>query len=180
MGCSATEATGLGFVCFVVINPLVLSANRVDFGLVLFHKFSNLPPPPPVRTTSSSNRCGWRSCAACGKVFGESAKKSISLWLVGLPLGGGGRCNSTKMVLIVKRIRISLRFWNVIKAVLYTLSHLLGYSRRKAASCWPRWTTQTRCSSPRPSPHPPKRPPLHSNVHHPVPRYGLEFLDCVL
>ena len=26
----------LGFVCFVVINPRVLSANRVDFGLFLF------------------------------------------------------------------------------------------------------------------------------------------------
>ena len=29
----AAEATGLGFVCFVVINPCVLLANRVDFGL---------------------------------------------------------------------------------------------------------------------------------------------------
>ena len=33
MGCGAAEAIGLGFVCFVVINPRVLSANRVDFGL---------------------------------------------------------------------------------------------------------------------------------------------------
>ena len=30
IGCGAAEATGLGFVCFVVINPRVLSANRVD------------------------------------------------------------------------------------------------------------------------------------------------------
>ena len=29
MGCGAAEATGLGFVCFVVINPCVLSANKV-------------------------------------------------------------------------------------------------------------------------------------------------------
>ena len=28
-------------LCFVVLNPRVLSANRVDFGLFLFH-----PPPP--------------------------------------------------------------------------------------------------------------------------------------
>ena len=28
MGCGATEATGLGFVCFVVLNSRVLSANR--------------------------------------------------------------------------------------------------------------------------------------------------------
>ena len=32
MGCGAAEATGLGFVCFIVINPCVLSANRVDLG----------------------------------------------------------------------------------------------------------------------------------------------------
>ena len=31
MGCGAVEATGLGCVCFVVLNPHVLS-NRVDLG----------------------------------------------------------------------------------------------------------------------------------------------------
>ena len=40
MGCGAAEATGLGFVCILVINPRVLSANRI-LGF-LFHKF---PPP---------------------------------------------------------------------------------------------------------------------------------------
>ena len=49
MGCGAAEATGLGFVCFVVINSRVLSENRVYFGL-LFHKFSNFTPPPPTHT----------------------------------------------------------------------------------------------------------------------------------
>ena len=34
------EATGLG-ICFVVINPCVLSANRVDLDFFLFHKFSH-------------------------------------------------------------------------------------------------------------------------------------------
>ena len=29
------EATGLGFVCFVVINPRVLSANSVDLGFFI-------------------------------------------------------------------------------------------------------------------------------------------------
>ena len=60
MGCGAAEATDLGFVCFVVINPCVLSAYRVYFGifcccfLLLFHKSpiiskfpSFYPPPPP-------------------------------------------------------------------------------------------------------------------------------------
>ena len=32
MGCGAAEATGLGFVCFVVINPCVLLANKVVCG----------------------------------------------------------------------------------------------------------------------------------------------------
>ena len=44
MGCGAAEVAGLGFVCFVVINPRVLTANKVGF---LFHKFSNLPSPLP-------------------------------------------------------------------------------------------------------------------------------------
>ena len=47
----AAEASGLGFVCFVVFNPLVLSANRVDFGLLFFVVlcFIKCPinPPPP-------------------------------------------------------------------------------------------------------------------------------------
>ena len=29
--------------CFVVINPSVMSDNRIDFGLFLFHQFSNPP-----------------------------------------------------------------------------------------------------------------------------------------
>ena len=32
-----------------VINPRVLSANRVDLVFCLFHKFSNVTPPPPRR-----------------------------------------------------------------------------------------------------------------------------------
>ena len=42
-----SDWTGLGFVCFVVINPRVLSANRVDFGLFCFINFPILLPPPP-------------------------------------------------------------------------------------------------------------------------------------
>ena len=35
LSCGAAEATGLGFFLFVVINPYVLSANRVDLGFVV-------------------------------------------------------------------------------------------------------------------------------------------------
>ena len=44
MGCGA--APGL---CFVVINPCVLSANRVDFGFFL------LPPPPAGERSAATN-----------------------------------------------------------------------------------------------------------------------------
>ena len=40
MGYGAAEATGLAFVCFVVINRHVLPANRVDSDLVCFKKIS--------------------------------------------------------------------------------------------------------------------------------------------
>ena len=32
LGCIAAKATGLGFVCFVVLSTRVLSANRIDLG----------------------------------------------------------------------------------------------------------------------------------------------------
>ena len=54
MGCGAAEATGLGFVCYVVINPHVLSASRVDLGF-LFHKFSNFTPLPSSNTIGISS-----------------------------------------------------------------------------------------------------------------------------
>ena len=41
MECGAAEETGLGFVCFVIVNPRVLLAKRVDFGL--FFCFINFP-----------------------------------------------------------------------------------------------------------------------------------------
>ena len=41
MGCGAGKATGLGFVCFVVINRRVLSANE----LIHFPRFYSPPPP---------------------------------------------------------------------------------------------------------------------------------------
>ena len=62
MGCGAAEATGMGFVCFVVINSFVLSAaffffinilillpsaNRVDLGFFVSWIFNVLTPPPP-------------------------------------------------------------------------------------------------------------------------------------
>ena len=35
-------------LCFVVLNPRVFLASRVDFGLFfLIHKFSTFIPPPP-------------------------------------------------------------------------------------------------------------------------------------
>ena len=51
--CGAAEATGLGFVSFVVISPRV--ANRVDFlGGFCFIKFSILLSPPPQHVSSDT------------------------------------------------------------------------------------------------------------------------------
>ena len=44
VGYSAADWPGL---CFVVINPRVLSVNRVDLGFFLFHKFPSFDSPPP-------------------------------------------------------------------------------------------------------------------------------------
>ena len=48
IGCGAAEATGLGFVCVVVLNPRVLSASRVDLGFFSFINVPILPPPPAL------------------------------------------------------------------------------------------------------------------------------------
>ena len=45
MGCGAAEATGQGLVCFVVINPCVLSTNSWFGPFLLFNKFSNYSLP---------------------------------------------------------------------------------------------------------------------------------------
>ena len=42
MGCGTAEATGLGFVCFVVINPRVLSADLGYFCFTNNPKFTEL------------------------------------------------------------------------------------------------------------------------------------------
>ena len=36
----------MGFIVFVVINPRLLSANRVDFGYFGFISYPISPPPP--------------------------------------------------------------------------------------------------------------------------------------
>ena len=56
MGCGAIEATGLGFVCFVAINPRVLSADRVDSGFFCFINFP-ISPPPPQDTVNVGSVC---------------------------------------------------------------------------------------------------------------------------
>mgnify|MGYP003571732062 CR=1 FL=1 len=52
VGCGASEATGPGFVCFVVFNPRVLQANRVDLGLFWF-----IPRPNCFSTIQAASPC---------------------------------------------------------------------------------------------------------------------------
>ena len=63
-GCDAAEATGLGFVCFGVLNPCV-STNRVYFGVFCFINFPILllPPPSPGKAscrTWKTSRSNWK------------------------------------------------------------------------------------------------------------------------
>ena len=56
MGCGVAEATGLGLVCFVVINLCMLSVNRVDLGFFFcFINFVILLPPPPGHGTEPTS-----------------------------------------------------------------------------------------------------------------------------
>ena len=76
MGCGAAEATGLGFVCFVVINPRVLSANKVDLGSFFFFFFfffffinyPILPPHHPQLTQYSVTRNAQRVGSPCHRL----------------------------------------------------------------------------------------------------------------
>ena len=72
MGFGAVEATGLGFVCFVVVNPRVLSANRIDFGLFMFIFFKFTSP------THTSD------------VIGQNHESALVNKQCHEPVGGGG------------------------------------------------------------------------------------------
>ena len=61
------RATGLGFVCFVVLSPRVFSANRVDLGLFFF--CSQMFPFSLI--TLYRSRSGWHGNASSG-LFGLS------------------------------------------------------------------------------------------------------------
>ena len=76
IGCGAVEATGL--LCFVVINPRVLSVNRVDLGIFLFQNFSNFTPPPPA--------------AAFGAAANEMKSKGIQSAVVAAIRSGSKEC----------------------------------------------------------------------------------------
>ena len=57
MGCGAAEATDMGFVCFVVFFPSVLSVNRVDLGFVFCFLDFPIYPPPPSQVSIYSSIC---------------------------------------------------------------------------------------------------------------------------
>ena len=49
------KTTGLGFGCFVVINPCCQPTNQQSWFGLLFHKLSNFTPPPPPGSQASSS-----------------------------------------------------------------------------------------------------------------------------
>ena len=110
------EATGLGFVCFVVLNPRVLSANRVDFGFFLFQKLSNFTPPPsslPVPAVSIPMRLGaigvvgwigeisWIAAALRPHCLcPREERQEVSYWG-----GGGGEADWDKLDYFIQEVR---------------------------------------------------------------------------
>ena len=81
MGCGVAEATGLVFVCFIVINPCVLSADIIDLGFFLFHNFPILLPPP-----SPGQKRGIRSDKR-GETRARGPNKWTKPWKVPTPSG---------------------------------------------------------------------------------------------
>ena len=85
MGCGAAEATGLGFVCFVVINPCVLS-KLSNFTPYQFH---SLPQDiqGDIIEDSQSDRMKAFIKAVCSSIrlrtsqFGFSYSDRIKLFL---------------------------------------------------------------------------------------------------
>ena len=61
--CGAAEATSMGFVCFVVINPRVLSANIIDLSFFVSYIFL-FHPPGKIQIVKRFNECG-DTCAPC-------------------------------------------------------------------------------------------------------------------
>ena len=89
--CGAAEATGLGFVCFV-INPCVLSANRVNFGL--FFCFINFQPQVLDEHTTAYVDTTLTSCGCCRKlVVDGSLGWSVLRTANSLNIGQGPRCH---------------------------------------------------------------------------------------
>ena len=67
------------FCCSVVLNPRLLSANRVDFGLVfLLHKFSIFTPPPPLVGYILIHQCRlW-----CREISEQNRWRTLPPWVL--------------------------------------------------------------------------------------------------
>ena len=88
MGCGAAEATGLGFVCFVVINP---RAQPIGFGFFFFVKYISflLPSPPQVKLADLAETIGKFGLIAAILIIIVLVCKFVIIKLEGGGVGGG-------------------------------------------------------------------------------------------
>ena len=91
-------STGLGFVCFVVIKTCMLSANRVDFGLFYFPRFTPPPPPRPANTAPTTPMQNGPGCPSAKNAPLEPREL----------VGGGGLLN---IILLASNTINVLRYW---------------------------------------------------------------------
>ena len=108
-GLPPSEATGLDFVCFVVILR-VLSANRVDLGIFflfkIFQFYSAPPPPNPHHLTSQSSpgsAATWAEFSKFEQEWGDIQQAMVG-WLYATYSNGGWdytpeRNNHRKLIL---------------------------------------------------------------------------------
>ena len=146
MGCGVAEATGLGFVCFVVVINLFSQPTEI-LGNV-FHKFSNLTPPPTHTDHPLRRRASWpdrwrqlepplrvgprlrhdhpRRQACCfGGGFGHCGARTGVQWLFFLQVACGYVCDRSAVVMFVE----CDFFWSwVVSTKEYNFSDWLEYS----------------------------------------------------
>ena len=117
MGCGAAEAD---FVCFVVINPCMLSANRVDLSFFCFINFPILLPPPPQIRPGHVRHFGYHSASVpwrLPRVLGV-------LWWAFLGIQRVWGCGVAVVILLLT-IAVFGCYWAIVVILIYESTYII-------------------------------------------------------